>query len=172
MKRILVCGAGGFIGSHLVRHLEGEGHWVRGVDLKYPEFAPTEADDLAIGDLREAGFCRQIVDRRFDEVYQLVADRRSAGYVFIGEHHAHIMHNHAMINPNVSTAYHNAQSANAALEIRHVPGLTGVSGRNSDIALIYEKLGWKPSEPLQRGLELTYAWIEQRVQQAIQAKKL
>ncbi|MGH7086149.1 MAG: NAD-dependent epimerase/dehydratase family protein, partial [Acetobacteraceae bacterium] len=70
----LVSGAGGFIGSHLVRRLKAEGLWVRGVDLKFPEFSETAADDFVIGDLREPDFCRAVVDRRFDEVYQLAAD--------------------------------------------------------------------------------------------------
>jgi len=69
MKMALVCGAGGFIGSNMVKSLKEEGFWVRGVDLKYPEFAETEADDFLISDLRDPYICRQIVDRRFDEVY-------------------------------------------------------------------------------------------------------
>ena len=68
MKNALVCGAGGFIGSHLVKRLKKEGYWVRGVDLKYPEFSPTQADDFVIGDLRDAQICRAVVDQRFDEV--------------------------------------------------------------------------------------------------------
>ncbi len=328
MKRILVCGAGGFIGSHLVRRLKAEGHWVRGVDLKYPEFSPTEADDFVIGDLRDSAFCRSIVDQRFDEVYQLAADMGGAGYVFTGEHDADILHNSAMINLNMLDAcykrnikrifyassaciypeynqmdpdnpkcyeasaypaapdseygweklfserlylayhrnyglevriarYHNIfgpegtwiggrekapaalsrkvalaklknlpsievwgdgrqtrsflyideclegtlrlmrsdfpgpvnigseemvtidqlaylimRIAGVQLEIRHVPGPTGVRGRNSDNALIYEKLGWKPSEALEKGMRLTYTWIEDQVRQAIVAGKL
>src|SRR5258708_15368868 len=82
MKSVLVCGAGGFIGSHLVKRLQGEGFWVRGVDLKYPDFSETPADDFMIGDLRNQDFCREIVDRRFDEVYQLAADMGGAGYIF------------------------------------------------------------------------------------------
>jgi GDP-D-mannose 3', 5'-epimerase len=69
----LVCGAGGFIGGHLVKRLKNDGFWVRGVDLKFREFSETNADDFVVGDLRDQGFCRAIVDRRFDEVYQ-VAD--------------------------------------------------------------------------------------------------
>jgi len=104
MKSALVCGAGGFIGSHLVSRLKHEGFWVRGVDLKFPEFAETEADDFVIGDLRDPGFCNAIVDRRFDEVYQLAADMGGAGYIFIGENDADIMHNSATINLNVLEA--------------------------------------------------------------------
>ncbi len=103
-KTILVCGAGGFIGSHLVKRLKSEGHWVRGVDLKYPRYEPTSADDFAVGDLRDQSFVRDIVDRRFDEVYQLAADMGGAGFVFTGENDAEIMQNSAMINLNVLEA--------------------------------------------------------------------
>ncbi|GIV25972.1 MAG: NAD-dependent dehydratase [Bacteroidia bacterium] len=328
MKTALVCGAGGFIGSHLVKRLKAEGYWVRGVDLKYPEFSPTPADDFVIGDLRDPYFVRSVIDRRFDEIYQLAADMGGAGYVFTGEHDADIMHNSALINLNVLDAaykrnckrifysssacmypaynqmdpenpktaehtaypadpdseygweklfserlylayhrnyglevriarYHNIfgpegtwiggrekapaalsrkvavaklkglpyievwgdgqqtrsflyideclegtlrlmrsdftgpvnigseemvtinqlaallmEIAGVQLEIRHVPGPVGVRGRTSDNALIQEKLGWKPSEPLRRGLERTYAWIEEQVRKAIAAGKL
>src|SRR5713226_1256332 len=103
-KSALVCGAGGFIGSHLVKRLKREGFWVRGVDLKFPPFADTEADDFAIGDLRDQEFCRQIADRKFDEVYQLAADMGGAGYIFTGEHDADVMHNSATINLNMLDA--------------------------------------------------------------------
>jgi len=101
MKAALVCGAGGFIGNHLVKRLRREGFWVRGVDLKYPQFDQTEADDFVIADLRDAGLCREVIDRRFDEIYQLAADMGGAGYIFTGENDAHIMHNSATINLNV-----------------------------------------------------------------------
>ena len=103
-KYALVCGAGGFIGGHLVKRLKLDGFWVRGVDLKFHQFSETEADDFAIGDLRDPGFCRAIVDRRFDEVYQLAADMGGAGYIFTGEHDADLMHNSASINLNVLDA--------------------------------------------------------------------
>lgn len=106
MKKILVCGAGGFIGSHLVKRLKGEGCWVRGVDLKFPEFGETEADDFVIGDLRDQYLCRSIADMRFDEVYQLAADMGGAGFVFTGENDADIMHNSAMINLNILDVCH------------------------------------------------------------------
>lgn len=102
-KTALVCGAGGFIGSHLVRRLKGEGFWVRGVDLKYPEFSETAADDFVIGDLREPPAWEKILDRPFDEVYQLAADMGGAGYIFTGNNDAHIMHNSALINLNLLT---------------------------------------------------------------------
>jgi GDP-D-mannose 3', 5'-epimerase len=103
-KRALVTGGGGFIGSHLVKKLKGEGYWVRGVDLKYPEFAETEADDFVIGDLRDQSICRHITDMKFDEVYQLAADMGGAGYLFTGDHDADVMHNSAAINLNMLDA--------------------------------------------------------------------
>ncbi len=106
MKKALVCGAGGFIGSHLVKRLKREDIWVRGVDLKYPEFSETVADDFVIGDLRDPLVCRHVVDRRFDEVYQLAADMGGAGYVFTGENDADIMHNSGLINLNMLEACH------------------------------------------------------------------
>jgi GDP-D-mannose 3', 5'-epimerase len=316
-KTALVCGAGGFIGSHLVKRLKRDGFWVRGVDLKYPEYADTEADDFTIGDLRDQTVCDRVVDRRFDEVYQLAADMGGAGYIFTGENDADIMHNSATINLNIAdrthkrnikrvfysssacmypaynqedpdnpicsessaypaapdseygweklfserlflaynrnhgmqnrvARYHNIfgpegtwqggkEKAPAAIcrkvamvksgeEIEiwgdghqtrsflyideclegtlrltrslfegpvnigseemvtinqlvdivsdiagktvhknHIPGPTGVRGRNSDNRLIEEKLGWKPSQSLRDGLEETYAWIERQV---------
>lgn len=100
----LVCGAGGFIGGHLVAALKKAGFWVRGVDLKFPEFRETEADDFVIGDLRDQYFCRSVVDRRFDEVYQLAADMGGAGYIFTGANDADVMHNSATINLNMANA--------------------------------------------------------------------
>src|SRR5262249_13779566 len=97
----LVCGAGGFIGHHLVRRLKREGFWVRGADLKFPRCGEPEADVLLIGDLRDSYFVRQVIDRRFDEIYQLAADMGGAGYIFTGEHDADVMHNSASINLNV-----------------------------------------------------------------------
>src|SRR3954454_23546351 len=87
-KAALVCGAGGFIGHDLVRRLKREGFWVRGVDLKFPRFSETDADDFVIGDLRDQYVVRQVIDRRFDEIYQLAADMGGAGYIFTGEHDA------------------------------------------------------------------------------------
>ena len=101
MKSILVCGAGGFIGSHLVKKLKTEGFWVRGVDLKYPRFSDTVADDFVIGDLRDQQLCAQAVDRMFDEVYQLAADMGGAGYIFTGDNDADVMSNSALININI-----------------------------------------------------------------------
>jgi GDP-D-mannose 3', 5'-epimerase len=105
-KAALVSGAGGFIGHHLVRRLKGDGFWVRACDLKFPRFSETEADDFLIGDLRDPYFVRHVIDRRFDEVYQLAADMGGAGYIFTGEHDADVMHNSATINLNMLQAAH------------------------------------------------------------------
>ena len=100
MKKILVCGAGGFIGGHLVKRLKGEGHWVRGVDLKQHDFAESLADEFVAGDLRDAQVVQEVV-QGVCEVYQLAADMGGAGYIFTGEHDAAVMHNSATINLNV-----------------------------------------------------------------------
>jgi len=317
LKKALVCGAGGFIGAHLVKRLTKEGYWVRGVDLKYPPYANTHAHDFIIGDLRDPKVCRYVVDQPFDEVYQLAADMGGAGFVFTGDNDADIMHNSALINLNMIEAcwkrnikkifysssaciypeynqkdpdnpktaedsaypaqpdseygweklfserlylafhrnygidvkiarFHNIfgpegswndgrEKAPAALcrkvamaedggeielwgdgnqtrsflyideclegirrlmesdwtgpvnigseemvtinqlaemimnvaakklRIKHIPGPTGVRGRNSDNRLIYKKLGWKPTQPLRNGVEITYKWIEEQV---------
>ena len=118
MKTALVLGAGGFIGSHMVKRLKSEGYWVRGVDLKYPEFSKTQADEFICMDLRDpdvmrrvirttgrnGGYYAQIVDKflePFDEIYQFAADMGGAGYIFTGENDADIMHNSASINLNL-----------------------------------------------------------------------
>jgi nucleoside-diphosphate-sugar epimerase len=105
-KAGLVLGAGGFIGSHLVKSLKEEGMWVRGVDLKRPAFSKSAADDFVVGDLRDRKLCEEIIDRRFDEVYQLAADMGGAGYIFTGEHDADVMHNSATINLNMLDVIH------------------------------------------------------------------
>ena len=118
MKTALVLGAGGFIGSHMVKRLKSEGYWVRGVDLKYPDFSMSEADEFIARDLRDpdamrrviryggqrGNFYSQIVDKflePFDEIYQFAADMGGAGYIFTGENDADIMHNSASINLNL-----------------------------------------------------------------------
>ncbi len=117
-KTALVLGAGGFIGSHMVKRLRSEGYWVRGVDLKYPEFSQTEANEFITGDLRDVRFVAaclqykgdqgnfyQLVPNRhitsFDEIYQFAADMGGAEFVFSGENDADIMHNSVTINLNV-----------------------------------------------------------------------
>ena len=110
MKKALVCGAGGFIGSHLVRRLKSEGYWVRGIDLKLPEYSKTEADEFTIGDLRNPSVVTTVLHtnqtwgKGFDEIYQLAADMGGAGYIFSGENDANVMHNSATINLHVASA--------------------------------------------------------------------
>jgi nucleoside-diphosphate-sugar epimerase len=117
-RTALVLGAGGFIGSHMVKRLRSEGYWVRGVDLKYPEFSETEANEFIQGDLRDANFVSRVIQFKgyqgnffsevpyrliepFDEIYQFAADMGGAGFVFTGENDADIMHNSVSINLNV-----------------------------------------------------------------------
>lgn len=101
MKTAIVCGAGGFIGGHLVTRLKKEGYWVRGVDIKAHEYGNRSADDFVVGDLRDFETGRALFDRKIDEVYQLAADMGGAGYLFTGENDAAVMHNSALINLNI-----------------------------------------------------------------------
>ena len=101
-KTALVCGAGGFIGGHLVTRLKDEGYFVRGVDLKKHEYRTSLADEFIVGDLRDPAVVEQVLDRSFDRVYQLAADMGGAGFVFTGENDADIMHNSALINLNIA----------------------------------------------------------------------
>jgi GDP-D-mannose 3',5'-epimerase len=101
MKTALVCGAGGFIGGHLVRRLKQDGFWVRGVDRKPHEFAESEADDFVLGDLRDARVCSEVIDQPFDEVYQLAAEMGGAEYTYGGRYDADILRNSMMIDVNV-----------------------------------------------------------------------
>lgn len=103
MKKALVCGAGGFIGGHLVNRLKSEGYWVRGVDLRENEYFSNVADEFILGDLRDPGFTNTVL-KGIDEVYQLAADMGGAGYIFTGFHDADVMHNSAMCNLNVLEA--------------------------------------------------------------------
>ena len=117
-KTALVLGAGGFIGSHMVRRLRSEGYWVRGVDIKYPEFSISEANEFIVGDLRDINFVEKCVRYKgpyknfhkfinskyidsFSEIYQFAADMGGAGYIFTGDHDADVMNNSATINLNV-----------------------------------------------------------------------
>jgi nucleoside-diphosphate-sugar epimerase len=101
MKRILVCGAGGFIGGHLVKKLKKQGHWVRAVDIKQHEFSTSPADEFIVGDLTDQQIVKKVLDQHFDEVYQLAADMGGAGYIFTGENDANLMFNSASINLNI-----------------------------------------------------------------------
>ena len=100
-SKIVVAGAGGFIGHHLVKRLKAEGCWVRGVDLKYPEYSSTTADDFVIGDLRDPQVCDQALSGGIEQLFQLAADMGGAGYIFTGDNDADIMHNSAAININM-----------------------------------------------------------------------
>ena len=123
VKKALVLGAGGFIGSHMVKRLRSEGYWVRGVDLKSPEYSKTEAHEFVHGDLRDPDFVRRVLEYKsdrgnfyhsvpyryiqsFDEIYQFAADMGGAGFVFTGENDAEIMHNSCQINLNVLEKQH------------------------------------------------------------------
>ena len=120
-KTALVLGAGGFIGNHMVSRLKKEGYWVRGIDIKYPEYSKSEADHFVLRDLRDPVNVQEIVgwagsmrgphqtwarqfDLPFDEIYQFAADMGGAGYIFSGDHDADVMHNSAIINLNVLNA--------------------------------------------------------------------
>ncbi len=101
MKTAIVAGAGGFIGGHLVKYLKNQGYYVKGVDLKYPEFSKTAADDFIIGDLRDPVMVASVVDKAYDEIYQLAADMGGAGYIFTGDNDADVMYNSSIINLNM-----------------------------------------------------------------------
>ena len=101
MKKALVCGAGGFIGGHLVNRLKKEGYWVRGIDLKENEYGNDNSDEFIIGDLRDPRIVEKVITDDLDEVYQLAADMGGAGFVFTGDNDSEIMHNSALCNLNV-----------------------------------------------------------------------
>ena len=101
VKKALVLGAGGFIGSHMVKRLKSEGYWVRGADLKYPLYSKTAADEFFQGDLTEQAFCDVVTNIEFDEIYQFAADMGGAGYIFSGDNDADVMNNSATINLNI-----------------------------------------------------------------------
>ena len=117
-KTALVCGAGGFIGSHMVRRLKEEGYWVRGVDIKRPEYSETAADEFVVGDLTDQKFVERVIrfsgeqgnfyhqtpesfQEPFDEIYQYAADMGGAGYIFSGENDSEVMYNSATVNLNI-----------------------------------------------------------------------
>lgn len=102
MSKVLVCGAGGFIGSHLVTSLKAQGHHVIGADLKRPEYGPTDADEFYQYDLRDQALVHRLITSDIDTIYQLAADMGGAGYIFTGDNDADIMHNSAVINLNIA----------------------------------------------------------------------
>jgi GDP-D-mannose 3',5'-epimerase len=127
-KTALVCGAGGFIGSYMVRRLREEGYWVRGVDVKYPEYSISDANEFIRGDLTDQTFAERVVQFKgeagnfykfvpfefvesFDEIYQFAADMGGAGYIFSGEHDADVMNNSARINLNILDSVHRLNDA-------------------------------------------------------------
>lgn len=110
MKKALVLGCGGFIAHHLVNRLKEEGFWVKGADLKYPRFSETACDEFLQGDLRDQAFVNNLVDQKFDEIYQLAADMGGAGYIFTGENDADVMTNSALINLNILDAAYKSGS--------------------------------------------------------------
>jgi len=101
-KKVLVCGAGGFIGGHLVSSLKHQGHHVIGADIKAHEYKTTDADEFHVMDLREQSNVRELITPDIDTIYQLAADMGGAGYIFTGDNDADIMHNSAMINLNIA----------------------------------------------------------------------
>ncbi len=101
MKKVVVMGGGGFIGSHMVKRLKDEGYWVRSVDLKNTEFSESAADDFVIGDLRDPNLVAHVIDKDMDLLYQFAADMGGAGYIFTGDNDANVMHNSGLINLNV-----------------------------------------------------------------------
>src|SRR5215467_14790463 len=106
MKKALVCGAGGFIGGHLIKRLKNEGYWVRGIDLKENEYGSNHANEFIKGDLRKPDVVANAISNDIDEIYQLAADMGGAGFIFTGENDADIMHNSATINLDVLDACH------------------------------------------------------------------
>jgi len=190
MKKTLVCGAGGFIGGHLVKKLKREGYWVRGVDIKEHEFATTHADEFILLDLREEQNCKAAVTVQggFDEVYQLAADMGGMGFISTAE--CEIMRNSALININMvhngiymlmqsdlkepttigTTEYTSVEKlVNTVIEvsgkdirINYVEGPVGVKSRNLNKDKIHS-IGWKAEYSLKEGMEITYKWINDQV---------
>jgi nucleoside-diphosphate-sugar epimerase len=105
MKNAVVFGAGGFIGHHMVKRLRKDGYWVRGVDLKYPIYEDTDANEFIVGDLTSQVFMDKALDWNFDECYQFAADMGGAGYIFTGENDANVMTNSALVNLNLLSHY-------------------------------------------------------------------
>lgn len=147
----MVFGAGGFIGNHLVNRLKSEGLWVRGVDVKHPEFGQTSADDFIIGDLRDAKVVEGLFDRDFDEVYQLAADMGGAGYLFTGENDAEVIFNSAQVNLNTAK-YCNAEKADRLLFTSSACIYPAYNQTDPDNPVCEEKSAY-PADP-----ESDYGW--------------
>lgn len=153
MKKALVCGAGGFIGSHLVTRLKSEGYYVVGVDLKKPDFSITTADEFYLYDLCNFSSCSWLFkDHEFDEVYQLAADMGGAEYIFSGEHDADVMHNSAQINLNIAklASFHKVgklfYSSSACMypqEIQRASNNTGLKESDAYPANPDSEYGWE-----------------------------
>jgi nucleoside-diphosphate-sugar epimerase len=150
MRRALVCGAGGFIASHLVKRLKKEGYWVRGADQKLPEFAPTAADDFAQVDLRDPDACQAALalpSGSFDEVYQLAADMGGMGFIHSAE--CEIMRNNALININVVDAASRARvdryffSSSVCVYRDMAPGEPELTEEQAYPALPDNEYGWE-----------------------------
>jgi nucleoside-diphosphate-sugar epimerase len=147
MKRALVCGAGGFIASHLVKKLKKEGYWVRGVDIKNPEFSPTAADEFMLLDLRERPNAEKAVSGPFDEVYQLAADMGGMGFIHSAE--TEIMRNSVLININMTHAAAEARipryffSSSVCIYRDMEPGEAELTEEEAFPALPDNEYGWE-----------------------------
>ena len=150
MKKAVVCGAGGFIASHLVKRLKREGYWVRGVDLKAPEFAPSAADDFCILDLREPAQCRDalaIPGGRVDEVYQLAADMGGMGFIHSAE--TEILRNSALVNIHMIDAAAKAEvpryffSSSVCIYRDMMPGEPEMTEAGAYPAMPDNEYGWE-----------------------------
>jgi GDP-D-mannose 3', 5'-epimerase len=156
-KTALVLGAGGFIGSHMVRRLKKEGYWVRGVDIKYPEHSISAADEFVQGDLTDQVFVGKILSDTFDEIYQFAADMGGAGYIFSGDHDADVMNNSAAINLNV---------LRSLKDLNEVTGVNKTTIFFSSSACMYpehiqmdvENPGLKESDAYPAGPDSEYGW--------------
>jgi GDP-D-mannose 3', 5'-epimerase len=156
-KTALVLGAGGFIGSHMVRRLKKEGYWVCGVDIKYPEHSISAADEFVQGDLTDQVFVGKILSDTFDEIYQFAADMGGAGYIFSGDHDADVMNNSAAINLNV---------LRSLKDLNEVTGVNKTTIFFSSSACMYpehiqmdvENPGLKESDAYPAGPDSEYGW--------------
>jgi len=152
MKKILVCGAGGFIGHHLVKHLKNQGHKVFGVDLKFPRYEETAADTFIISDLRHPELAKSLVKMGFDQIYQFAADMGGAGYVFTGDNDADIMHNSCLINLNMLHAMKEEQSKSRILYTSSACGYPSHNQTDPDNPLL-EESSMYPANP-----DSNYGW--------------